>query len=231
MPVLTDWTLELSVDDVLRAQGADPTVIRERSPRLVDIAEKALRIGAGFLRPAVVYDIFDIEGVFHNKLRLAGRRALKSRLVAGHLRTAEKAAVAGYTVGIELEQHAALLMQTKYSLGLALNSLGSAAVDALGTAFHAWLDERIDSDDVKTAVPISPGLEGWPTHEGQQQIAGLINLADAGISLNESGTLLPIKSSTIVIGVGEDVSQDGSICDYCAVAERCGYRSEFERAR
>ena len=230
MPVLTDWLLDLSADDVLRAQGADPDVIRARSPALVAVAEEALILGNELVRPVVAYEVFDIKGVLHNKLKLSGRRTLKSPLVAEHLRMAQKVVVAAFTVGAELERHASALMNNEYSLGLALNSFGSAAVDALGTVLHERVDDQFEAEGSHTAVPISPGLKGWKTRDGQQQIAKLVDFHAVGIDLTESGTLFPLKSSTLVIGVGEDVSQDGTICDFCEIGEQCGYRSEFERA-
>jgi len=39
--------LNLTVDSVLRGQGADPDVIRSRNPHLVDTAEKALDLVEG----------------------------------------------------------------------------------------------------------------------------------------------------------------------------------------
>ncbi len=230
MPVLSDWKLELSADDVLRAQGADPAVIRQRSPALIEIAEEALILGSALLQPVVAYEVFDIEGVLHNKLKLSGRRTLKSPLVAEHLRTAEKVVVSAFTVGAELERHANALMNSEYSLGLALNSFGSAAVDALGTALHERIDQQFEAQGVHTAVPISPGLEGWPTRDGQEQLAKLIDFHSVGIDLHDSGTLFPLKSSTLVFGAGADVTQDGTICDFCAIGDQCGYRSEFETA-
>ena len=42
---MKEWTiadLNITVDAVLRGQGADPDIIRIRSPRLIRIAEEAL---------------------------------------------------------------------------------------------------------------------------------------------------------------------------------------------
>ena len=63
MPVLSEWKLDISTDDVLWAQGSDPAIIRKRSPRIVEIAEQAVIEGSQYLHPTVVYEIFDIERV------------------------------------------------------------------------------------------------------------------------------------------------------------------------
>jgi len=62
--------LNLTVDSVLRGQGADPDVIRSRTPRLVDIAEKALESVTGLLEPEVYTKEFKVTGFQHNSLEL-----------------------------------------------------------------------------------------------------------------------------------------------------------------
>ena len=229
MPVLSEWKLDISTDDVLWAQGSDPAIIRKRSPRIVEIAEQAVIEGSQYLRPTVVYEIFDIERVLHHRLRLSQKGLLKSPLVTEHLGAAQQVAVVGYTVGIELEKYAARVLQTDFSLGLALNGLGSAAVGELGSAVCNFIADEEAGQDARSTIPISPGLEGWPTREGQLQISSLVDFSAIGVELNESGTMLPLKSSTMVIGLGANVSADGSICDYCAIGEQCGFKEEHLR--
>ncbi|MGD2253985.1 MAG: hypothetical protein PVF70_13815, partial [Anaerolineales bacterium] len=47
------WDLDFDADQVLRGQGADPEIIRARSPALAQIADQALQEGAPFLKPKV----------------------------------------------------------------------------------------------------------------------------------------------------------------------------------
>ena len=42
MPIWDTQELDFDVDAVLRGQGAEPLAIRQRSPRLVELAERAL---------------------------------------------------------------------------------------------------------------------------------------------------------------------------------------------
>jgi hypothetical protein len=229
LPVLSDWNLDVSTDDVLWSQGSDPAIIRRRSPRIAEIAEQAVIDGSPYLRPSAVYEIYDIERVLHYKLKLSKKGVLKSPLVIEHLAAAKQVAVVCYTIGIELEKYAAQVMKTDFSLGLALNGLGSAAVGELGTAVCNYLAAEVADENAQSTIPISPGLEGWPTREGQFQISSLVDFSAIDVELNASGTMLPLKSSTMVIGLGADVSADGSICDYCAIGEQCGFKEEHLR--
>ena len=62
MPVLTDWKIEISVDDVIRKQNAKPEILKQRSPYLYTIAEKALEkdTGARALRAIIEEFMLDI---------------------------------------------------------------------------------------------------------------------------------------------------------------------------
>lgn len=57
MPILTNWKITISVDDILRAQGANPNILRERSPHLITVAENALKDAGELLHPFVMYEI------------------------------------------------------------------------------------------------------------------------------------------------------------------------------
>ena len=60
MPILTNWKITISVDDILRAQGANPNILRERSPHLITVAENALKDASELLHPFVMYEISDV---------------------------------------------------------------------------------------------------------------------------------------------------------------------------
>ena len=93
MPVLRDWELELDVDQVIRGQGADPAVIRSRSPRVVDLAQAALREGRPYLRPVILWEAFMVDSLRHEKLILHGGRSLQGRLIAQHMAGADQVVV------------------------------------------------------------------------------------------------------------------------------------------
>jgi len=95
--------LNITVDSVLRGQGADPDIIRSRSPQLVDIAEKALDSVTGLLEPEVYTKEFKVTGFQHNSLELEGGYRRTGPLVTGHLIGATHLSVVVCTIGTKID--------------------------------------------------------------------------------------------------------------------------------
>ncbi len=120
MPELSNLDLTLTVDQVLQAQGAKPAIIRERSPRLVITAEQALHEGWPLIQPRVLYEELSIQAVIHERLKLEGGISLKGRLVTQHLMPAQKIVALCCTIGPDLENLAAEVINEDAVLGMAL---------------------------------------------------------------------------------------------------------------
>ena len=58
--IRSDWQLSITVDMVLRGQGGDPNNVRQRQPRLVALAERAIAEGTPWLRPQIAFSIPDV---------------------------------------------------------------------------------------------------------------------------------------------------------------------------
>ena len=226
MPILDHWDLKISVDDVLRAQGSDPAVIRARRSKLAQLTEQTIAESSRYLHPIAQYQVYEIENVLHNKLILSGGGFLSGSFVVENLASAKQVAVIGCTVGDLLEITVAEATKTNLLIGLALNGLGGAAVEALGNAVCSHFEQLAHQNNVQATTPLSPGMEGWPVIKGQQQIFGLLDLSQIGIKLNPSGMMQPLKSLTMVIGMGSEVTKTGSPCDFCQVRDRCRYQLE-----
>ena len=72
-------------------------------------------------------------------------------------------------------------------------------------------------------IPLNPGMIGWPLLEGQQQIFALVDTRSIGVSLHDSGLMEPVKSISLVVGLGRELGQAGRPCDYCAMHALCRY--------
>ena len=227
MQTLHDWNLALNVDHVLMGQGVDPQVIHERSPHLVGIALRALVEGQSLLEPLVIYRHLAVQGLKHERLVLAGGVTLVGPLIAQHLALAEQVVVILCTIGDGLENHISEVMTTDPPYGLALDGLGSAAVEALAAAACNFFGEQAAAEGMERTIPFNPGMVGWPVEEGQKQIFNIFNNHEINIKLTSSGMMIPRKSISMVIGLGADLTSTGRACDYCNMRETCCYQDHY----
>jgi hypothetical protein len=230
MTIINDWDLRLDVDAVLRGQGADPAILRSRNPRLVQIAAQALEEGLLQVKPKVLFETFKIESVSHTLVKMAGGKRLKGDGLGQHLAQASELTAIICTIGDELEQYAAKVMETQVVQGLALYGVGSAAVEALANAACRFLELEAEARGMQSTIPLSPGMIGWPVDQGQPQIFSLLDGSQIGVQLSEGMFMLPLKSLSMVMGFGVDLEQQGIVCDYCDIRAVCKYRVSYEES-
>lgn len=223
MTLLTNWQLELTTDDILRGQGADPGILRRRRPGLVAAAAAALAEGVSLLEPAAEVHQLPVRSHRHAHLEL-GRGRLSGARVVQHLAGAERVAVVVCTIGPQLEAHVSGQFDRQPLLAMALDGLGNAAVEQLAQQVCSQLAAQAEAQGLTCSTPLSPGDAGWPVEVGQAQVFGLLEQqAPAGIRLTESGMMLPRKSISFVVGIGPQMART-KICELCDLKDRCRYR-------
>lgn len=227
MPILRDFDFTIDVDQVLRAQGADPAAIRKRSQKLVEIASHALEKGMPMLEPKVLFQEFEVEALRHEQLSLKGGSKLKGHLIAQHLAPAKKVVALLCTIGGTLEKYSSEISATRIVEALALEGVGSAAVETLANTVCNQFENRAKDTGFQTTIPLSPGMVGWPVEQGQPQIFNLLDAEQVCVSLTPNYVMVPRKSLTMVIGIGEEVLAKGSTCDYCNMRETCQYKDHY----
>jgi hypothetical protein len=223
---MSEWDIGLDVDTVLRCQGADPAVLRERNPRLVDLTERAIDEGAAFLNPSVHQHRRKVLGFTLPELHLHGGSSLSGELISQHLSTASEVVAVLCTIGPELEAHAAQVLAQDPAFGLALDGVGSASVEVLAQSICSEVDSHARIVGQQTTIPLSPGMLGWPLEEGQAQLFALWGDEALNIRLTQSFMMVPSKSVSMLIGIGADVQQVGRPCDYCSERETCRYQDQ-----
>jgi hypothetical protein len=172
----------------------------------------------------VIQEQFSVESVRHDRLRLRNGASLEGQGIAQHLAPATEIVVVVCTIGPALDERSSAVMGQDVVRGLALYGVGSAAVEALGNAVCRRVDAEVAERDMRTTIPLSPGMIGWSVEEGQPQIFQLVDGDRIGVALNPGGVMTPLKSLSMVIGLGRNVADQGRTCDYCAMNETCRHR-------
>ncbi len=235
MPVLDKWDLSITTDEVLRAQGADPDVLRVRRPALLASTDRAITSGSSILHPLVLFEKYSVKGLLHERLELnsnpgsPGKASLSGKLIAQHLARAQDVIVMLCTLGSELDDTVSSLFKVDPMRGLALDGVGSAAVEKLAIQACNYFEIQAQSAGLKTTMPLNPGMVGWSVEEGQPQIFTLLDSDQIQVSLTESCMMIPNKSLSMVLGIGTDVSAIGSSCDYCSLKGVCRYQNHYAK--
>lgn len=231
---MTKWQvvdLNLTVDGVLRGQGADPDIIRSRSPGLVVTAKKALLEATKLLKPQVLIKEIKVTGFQHNILELEGGKKISGPLVTGHLVGARYLFIAVCTVGSKIDDFASEVMNDDIVFALAIEGVGSTAVESLANEVCRDIELKAASRGYQTTIPLSPGMIGWDVEEGQPIIFDLVNSNEIGVTLTPYKLMIPRKSLSMIIGVGPNISSGEHICDYCTMRGTCRYQEQHEERK
>lgn len=219
-----DWQLAVDVDMVLRGQGADAAKVRLRQPRLVELAERAITFGTGWMQPQVAYRPLDIREVTSGKVILENGAELKGYGISRRLKGLESAIAAIATLGPTFER--AFLAATKedLALGLALDGFGTAAIGALTSAAGKCFARHFAANHSLTTGPLFPGMRGWELAAAQTALFSLVDASSIGVSLNSSFVMQPSKSVSMVIGIGQKAQCSELPCNECDSAETCRHK-------
>lgn len=221
--------LLINTDAVLRSQGADPAIIRARSPYLVEIADQALEDTKGLLEPKILSRQFAVKSIYHEKLLLEGGISITGSLVSQHLAASQFVIAVLCTVGPKVEEYASKVMANNMVLGLAIDGVGSAGVEALANAVCSNIENHVAKDNFLTTMPLSPGMIGWSVEEGQPIIFKLLEAGKIGVEITPNHLMIPRKTLSMLIGIGSEVGSKRSTCDYCVMQKTCRYQDQYRR--
>jgi hypothetical protein len=227
MPVIRDIPLSLKTREVLRRQG-----FRGQSKVRPEIKSLILELLASIkkahlLEPAIAYKIYTITEMSQMQLSLEGNLVVHGPLLPSLLPGAKELAVVVGTIGPRLEKQATDYFERDEPLrGLLLDGIGSTAVDSLTQEVCKFMAGEASSRGYQASRPISPGMPcGLPITE-QGQLLKLAPAPEIGVSLTTSGVMVPRKSASMVIGIGQQMPTQSraEVCARCGFRETCLYR-------
>ncbi len=226
MTIVNDIHLNLERGRILSREGIRrQSSVRPEITRLID--ELLVLVGdEHLLEPVCAYEIYPISGIDHDQVSLTGEVALHSSLLASALSDAEELAVTVCTIGPKLEKQVTGYLDGNEPLrGLLLDGIGSAAMDSLAQEACRLIRDEALSRSYQASSPYSPGHTGFPITE-QWPLFQLVPTGEIGVSLAASALMVPRKSVSMVIALGEQVSvrKRGEACTHCNLSKTCHYR-------
>jgi hypothetical protein len=227
MPVIRNIRISLDYgDEVLRRQGLGggapvrPEIKKVINEVLAEVNEP------GLLEPAVAYEDYPITAMEPDRILLAGGRAIAGALLPATFPEAKELLVLIATIGLELEKKVTEYAKGGKALrGMALDGIGTAAVDKLIPEAMRILAAEVAKRGYEISSPINPGMPGFPMTE-QWNMLELAPAREIGVSLSSSGVLVPRKSTSMVIGIGPKMTRwtQADVCARCSLNKTCSYR-------
>ncbi len=182
----------------------------------IDLVERERLLSAAYC-----YRIVPLDEPPSHVLRAGGETLDALRLVpeSGQLTAV---AVAVCTLGPALEQRASVLFAEKrMSLALALDKLGNELLFVLSRRVEDWIVSAARKAQLTAAGELRAGDPGLPlaAQAAMQRLAGA---GEIGVSVTEGQVLRPLKSLSMMLGVGIDLPPvRWSRCDDCPSAPKC----------
>jgi hypothetical protein len=145
------------------------------------------------------------------------------RIVYNQIKKSDSVAVFLCTAGEEIGMRSRRAMQERDLLrGFVYDVVGSEVVEAAADIMQTELEKEVISAGSKITNRYSPGYCGWDVSE-QHKLFGLVPDNFCGIRLTVSALMVPVKSISGIIGIGENVKYNSYTCKMCDLKD-CIYR-------
>jgi hypothetical protein len=145
--------------------------------------------------------------------------------VAAALRNSTGVALFVGTCGEKVELLSKQLMHEKHLLeSLIVDLIGSEIAEEVAAIVHKEIENIAAGSGLKVTNRYSPGYCNWPVSD-QQKLFSLLKGKTGGVRLTNSSLMIPIKSVSGIIGIGESMAHRSYACAKCDTAY-CLYRDK-----
>lgn len=227
MPVMTDVPLELSLAELRRLRtlhgkaGLHPR-IRALLPEVL-----AEVVAQDMLQPAIVWESRRLLEASGTRVRLAGGFLLaQAAAVVELLSSAEELVAAVGSIGPDLDRVTREWFADGREIeAFVLGEIGNLAIGKLSDRIPQSVSEWAATRGLETSGALSPGGTGVDLSE-QRVVVALANAQRIGVGLTSGSMLVPVKSVSMLIGLGQGLPSwtHAQACDLCASREHCRLR-------
>jgi hypothetical protein len=225
MQTKTDWTITLDEERITREMGQSFARVLT-NPKLRSVFREELTEAQQLIEPAACWETVPVREVRHERLVLSNGTRIGGGPVAAVIGGADDLVVAICTVGPRISERVDTYSREKDLFrGMVLSDLASYAVDMVRQELCELIEEEAGRRSLHVSTPLSPGESEWPLSE-QATIFSLVDAGPIGVSLSSSMVMRPLKSLSLILGVGSRPmgSEGGTNCDFCTIRDRCAYR-------
>lgn len=160
-----------------------------------------------------------------NEILLPNGNTFKEDYIVRNLKDANYIVSAVVTVGKKVsEKINETFSKGDYLKGMIYDVVANTALEHLRKSFEQDLMKKAREKGFGITHRLSPGSNGWSIKD-QKIIFEILNTKSIGVFLRESYLMDPIKSTSLVYGIGKNikVSIHEDVCDECPLVD-CMYR-------
>ncbi|MFA7418278.1 MAG: vitamin B12 dependent-methionine synthase activation domain-containing protein [Melioribacteraceae bacterium] len=197
-----------------------------------DLIHEAIEESKSLVEIKAGYRIVDVQSMKNDLtgLTIGGNYFNLQKIVTGVLKKSEQIALFSLTIGHALERKSKeLLSSGDLVTGYIFDAVASITAEACADALHEHIKVKMLLKNQKVTNRYSPGYCNWKVNE-QHLLFSLLPKNFCGIELTNSALMLPIKSVSGIIGVGEKVRYSEYNCNGCSIKD-CTYRTITERKK
>jgi len=144
-------------------------------------------------------------------------------IISSSLEHSESVAIFVCTAGAGIENYSRELMKEDKTIeAYMLDMIGSEVVESAMDIFQDSLEKEMNLKSLNISNRYSPGYCDWNVSE-QHKLFSLLPDYFCNIKLKESALMVPIKSVSGILGIGEKVVKKSYACDHCD-QQNCIYR-------
>lgn len=203
--------IDLTIDneEILRLLAHGKVKDRTGGAKLLNLINETKTLSKELLHP---------QGMF----KILNREELKNEK---YFKQVDKAALGLCTIGDELENKVRELNQRgQLACAVTLDAIGSVAAENTTDSVNLQICEWCQKKGWDTSQRFSPGYGNWSL-EGQKFIFSLLPAERIRVRLNESCMMIPRKSVSFAIKIGEEFGslKKKRMCEICNL-KNCPYR-------
>lgn len=190
--------------------------VASNSGRTTHLIEEAIKKAKGLISPKGVYTLKKVLSIKDGRLYFAKGGGFKlSRQVSRGLYGSSRLVIFAVTIGDELEKEVTYLSKNGRSTEAAcLDAVGSALCEEAQRALAGYILAKEASNGESLSLPFSPGYCGFDLIR-QKRIFKLVDSSKIRLSLTEPSLMIPRKSISGLIGIGDFNSTPPNPCLEC----------------
>jgi uncharacterized 2Fe-2S/4Fe-4S cluster protein (DUF4445 family) len=189
-----------------------------------ELIKEQIKVCLPLLKPKIALEKVNIVGIEGNMVNLENGIVFQSAYMAQKLSACRYIVASVCTVGKEISNYIKNCFEQDDSLeGMVADCVAISALENLGNILWNRLVEQINGTSFGITSRLSPGDNGWDLG-GHCELFKCFG-GDTGVTLSDSGMMLPLKSASAVYGFGDGIgiARSNHVCSECSL-KKCNYR-------